>query len=139
MQRVEQRRSAIAGRNRQSSSLGEFVDLTPRSLGPAAAAEREQWIPGFAQKFAELGHFLVTGRGLDRLVGRRIGDIDPFAQHVLRQRHDHWSKPAAASGVERARDELSDAVGVVDLDGPFRHAAEDRAIIEFLECFALAH
>jgi hypothetical protein len=41
MQGIEQRRAAIAGCDRHPGSLGEFVNVTARGFGPAAAAEHE--------------------------------------------------------------------------------------------------
>ncbi len=41
--------------------------------------------------------------------------------------------------MKSARNDFRNARRIVDLGRPFRHRAEHRAVIEFLECLALAH
>ena len=139
MQRVDQVGAAERGRDRHVEALGEARERSGRGLRPAAAADEHDRRLRGPQKLLQFRHVGEAGPGLDRLEGRRVRHRDPLDQHVLRQRHHHRPGPAVAGGVERARDDLGDTRRIVDLGRPFRHGAEHRAVVEFLERLAVAH
>jgi hypothetical protein len=47
--------------------------------------------------------------------------------------------PPVAGSMEGARNDFRDARRIVDLRCPFRHRPENGAVIELLECLAVAH
>ena len=94
---------------------------------------------GGGEQFAQRIDIVRGGRGLDRLDPRRIGDVGGVVEHVLGQRDHHRAGASLHRDAERARDDFRDARGVVDLDHPLGQRAERRAVIEFLERFAVAH
>ena len=53
------------------------------------------------------------------------------------KRDHHRTRAAIGCGVERARNDLRHARGIVDFGDPFRHAAERGAIVELLQSLAL--
>ena len=72
-------------------------------------------------------------------VGQRIGGARPADEHVLGQRKHDRARPARRRDVERARHELRDPVGIVDLRHPLRHRPEHVAVVDLLECLAPHH
>ena len=79
-----------------------------------------------------------AGRRAQRAVARRVGDVGARRQHVLGQReHDRAGAPARRHRVG-AREHLGDARGVVELERPLRHRAEDGLVVELLEGLAPA-
>ncbi len=75
--------------------------------------------------------------------GRRRGDHGPIRagvaadgiaiEHILGQRQHHRPGTARGRDLEGARDQFGNARRVVDFGDPFRHAAEHRRVIDFLE------
>ena len=126
MQRIEQRQPAIAGRNRQREALGEPLHRLARRRRPAAAADDRDRTLCLGQKLAELAHVGGPRRGLDRLKGRSLVGDNALSQHVLRKPDHNRTRAAIGCGVERARNDLRHARGIVDFGHPFRHAAERR-------------
>ena len=137
MQGIEQRRAAIAGGDRQSrASANSWIwrrAASDQRLPPSTNS-------GFFASASSSPSFVISSSPGEVSTGSNAGAVATryaLAQHVLRQRQHHRPGPAAACGVKRARDEFGDAVGIVDLGGPFGHAAEHRAVIQFLERLAL--
>ena len=137
VQRIEQRQAPVAGGDRQREAFGEAADGRAGVRRPAGAAEHRQGALRLRQQRCELLHLACARPGLHRLESRRIRDRGPLGQHVLRQADHHRAGPAAGGGVEGARDDFRHACRIVDLGGPFRHAAEHRAQVELLQGFAI--
>ena len=83
----------------------------------------------------------VARGGMDAvdLVRPRVGSVGLLHEHVLGQRQHDRARPAGGRDVERARDELRDPVGAVDLRHPLRHRAEHVAVVDLLERLAPHH
>src|SRR5690606_36997187 len=62
-----------------------------------------------------------------------------FGEHVFGQGDDHRAGTAGGGHVEGARDQFGNALDLIDFGDPFGLGAEYRAIVHFLEGFALAH
>ena len=106
---------------------------------PAGAAEDRERLLRLCQHVAQTGEVGGGGGGFHRLHPRRVGDRDHVVQHVLGQRDHHRAGAALHGDAEGASQKFGDAGGVVDLDHPFGHRAEDRAVVEFLERLAVFH
>ena len=65
--------------------------------------------------------------------GRRVGDVDAGGEDVLGQREDDRPRATRRRDTERARDELGDALDLVDLRDPLRERAEHAPVVELLE------
>ena len=122
--------------HRQLEGLGEFLETPDIGRGPAAAAQDGQGAARAREQCPQLPDLLRRRMGLGDLVGQRVRYVDGFRQHVLGQGHHHGTGAAGGGDVERARDQLGNAPGVVDLDHPLGHGAEDGPVVQFLEAFA---
>ena len=126
-------------RDGQVEALGEALEARDRLRVPARAAEDRDRRLRRPEPLLQVDGLQQGGVGLRDLIGLRIGDLGEVGQHVLGQRDHHRAGPAGGGDMEGAADDLGDARGVVDLGRPFRHRAEDGAVVEFLERLALAH
>ena len=71
--------------------------------------------------------------------GRASPDAGLVDEHVLGQREHDRTRTTGRRDVERARDELRDPFGVVDLRHPLRHRPEHLAVVDLLERLAFHH
>jgi len=60
-----------------------------------------------------------------------------IAQHVLRQRQDHWARPSGNGDLKALVDQFGDALGHVDLRDPLGERGEHFAEIDLLEGLAV--
>ena len=139
MQRVEQWQAAVARDHRDLEALDETTKRGAGVDAPSATSQDHHRTRCGAQHVAQRFHVLDGRSGFDRHLRRRVGHGDPLHQHVFRQAQDDRAGPSARRRMKRARYDLGDARGIVDLVGPFRHAAEDGAIVDLLERLATAH
>ena len=137
--RVEQRRAAVAGHDRNVEPLGEAMDRCARGLVPARAADQQHRPLGRQQHLAQARHLARAGRGFRRRRRRAVSDLGLLGQHVLRQSHNHRPRPAGGSGLEGAVDVFRRALGVVEFGGPFSHGAEHLGVVHLLEGLAATH
>ena len=120
--------------------LGKALQRGLASGRPGAAAGQDQRASGPGQH----GQALVQGGGQGggfRDLGRagQGGRVRKGGKHILGQCDDDGAGAAGGGGLPGAGQDFRDAVHPVDLDGPFRHAAEDGRIVDFLERLASDH
>ena len=94
---------------------------------------------GGQQAALERVHVGCTRACDGRREGFGIRHVSQLRQHVFRKGDDHRAGAALCRHMEGARQDLRNAFGTVDLDDPFRHAAEDGLVVEFLKGLALLH
>ena len=138
------RRKASARRNDVATGsvepLGEALRCAAQRLATSGCRQGSTiGRSAAAEQLLQIRHLRQARVGLDRLEGGASAHVDRLGQHVLRQRDDDRAGPAAGRDVEGARDELREARRIVDLGHPFRDRAEHGAVVDLLECLALAH
>ena len=138
VKRIEEVRAAERRRNRQRETFGKARNRGMRFGGPAAAAEQHDRSLRGPEQRVQLRDLHRAGRGLDRLEARRGRRVDALGEHVFRQRDHDRAGPPARRHIKGARNQFGHASGIVDLDHPFRHAAEETAEVDLLEGVALA-
>ena len=122
--------------DRQVEGLGEGPHIGGAGRAPPAAAEDREGPLGRAQHLAQAGHVVGSRMGPHRLVGLKVVDLDPVAQHIFRERQDHRPRPAGGRRVEGAAHELGNPRGVVDLGDPLAERAKHAPEIDLLKGLA---
>ena len=126
-------------RNRQTVAFGKGDHRIARFTTPVAAAKDRDRFLRLGQARGQAVHPGGRGGHLDRFGLGGVGHIGGFDQHVLGQCDDHRAGATLCGDAEGAGDQFRDAGGVVDLEGPFRHGAEDLTVIKLLKGLAIGH
>ncbi|CAM5208412.1 hypothetical protein BTHI11S_06323 [Bosea thiooxidans] len=129
----EQHLAAEGNRDRQIETRGKRLEVGDRLRTPARAAEDGDRRLGRGEALGEFVHLHRRGVLLGDLIGLGVGDVGEVGQHVLGQRDHHGAGAAGGRDMEGAADDLRNARGIVDLGRPFRHRAEDGAVVELLK------
>ena len=118
---------------RKHVRLEERLQVGRRSRRPPAAADDCEGALGRLEQAAQ-GLEIGCGRAwLDPVERRRVGGVAHRGEHVLGKGEDDRPGPARAGGRVGARDQLGDAVGVVDLGDPLRERPEHPPVVDLLK------
>ena len=123
--------------DRQVVGLAEALQVVARGVSPARTADDHERPLCAAQKSTQSGDLRVRRRRLHRQVAERVGDVRLPRLHVLGQREHDRAGTAAGGDLERTRNELGHAGGIVDLRYPLGHRPEHAPVVDLLEGFAL--
>ena len=126
--------------NGDVGTLGKGLQRGAARVGPVAPAVEDQRPFRLRQNRAGLRHGVV--RGMRFRIGRgpaqrcRLGF---GGQHILGQRDHHRTRAACRRCLPGPRDDLGDAVHLINLHRPFGNRAEHRAVVDFLKRLAALH
>ena len=134
---VEQHLPAERDADRQRPGLCRLLEREHRRLAPARAPDDGEGPLCRTEQVFQLAHLDIARPRFDLRPCERRGRFRAIGQHVLGQGDHHRSRPAGGGNREGTRDEFRDARRVVDLDRPFRDAAEKALVVDLLPGLAL--
>ena len=118
---------------------GDAAGLAPRrerlsgGRAPRLPADDRKGTLGRGEEGPEAVEVGPGRRGLRCGIRGRVGDVGRLREHVLGQRQHDGARTARRRDPERARDELGDALGVIDLRDPLRQRPEHAPVVDLLE------
>ena len=133
---VVQRLATEADGHRDVIAQQEVADRRAAFLGPARPAEHRERLARAAEHGAQLRQRGGIRMRRRHRRARQIRHLDHVLLHLLRQRDHHRPRPAGDRDIHRMRDDLGDALRLVDLRHPLGERAEHPAVIDFLERIA---
>jgi hypothetical protein len=125
--------------DRKAIRLHECLNVTGGIRAPAAAADHRERPLGGREQLAQSRHVHRGRARRDRAVRlgvRCVGLV--LGQHILGKGEGDGPGPPRAGGRERARHELGDPGGLLDLPRPLRDLRVEAPVVNLLEGFALA-
>ena len=123
--------------DRDPARLTPGRESVPCIRAPGLATDDRERTLGGCEQVARRRQLVRPRRRLRRRVRRGVRHVGDVGEHVLRQREHHRAGPAGGRDPEGPRDQLGDALDLVDLCDPLRERAEHAAVVDLLERLAL--